>query len=332
MKLRGFTLVEMLVVIAIIGILVALAVPNFTKVKAKAKEAEVKQNLSNIQKALEVYSTDNQGVYPPWLTGGDPTDSWACDTRTWTKITAGDGILIGGENITAVPAWVEVANPGDGDALIMGGYLENFSYPKNPFLTRTNVDRVSTPGITQITQRSDAASSQRDVAGSSNTIMWEISGGPPKNGAPLPNGHPGWKYIYPVQTHDPATNQISSAGVRGHSPVMLGNFYYYTINRNGTSWGNYNPNSIDTTVDPSLREPPIWIEGYILVGYGSAFTDGQDVYDVYGEFASHCRTAKSGGVQNQPINAGAGGPDGIPDGVVITLSSGERAESSSMNN
>jgi len=234
--------------------------------------------------------------------------------------------------VDSVPGWVEVANPGDGDALIMGGYLENFSYPKNPFLTRTNLDRENGPGISLINQRSDAFTSQRDVAVSSNTIMWEISGGPPKNGVPTPNGHPGWKYLYPVQKHDPTTNQISSSGVRGHSPVMLGNFYYYTINRNGTSWGNYNPNSIDTTVDPSLREPPIWIQGYILVGYGSAFTDGQDVYDFYGEFAQHTRTATSGGMQNQPINAGTGGPDGIPDGVVITLSSSERPESGQMNN
>jgi type IV pilus assembly protein PilA len=44
MNKKGFTLIELLVVIVIIGILVAIALPNFIRIKDKAKEAEVKQN------------------------------------------------------------------------------------------------------------------------------------------------------------------------------------------------------------------------------------------------------------------------------------------------
>jgi len=76
MQRRGFTLIELLVVIVIIGILVAIALPNFIKIKDKAKEAEVKQNLHSIQLALERYAVYSQANdYPLFVMGGDWTDS-----------------------------------------------------------------------------------------------------------------------------------------------------------------------------------------------------------------------------------------------------------------
>jgi prepilin-type N-terminal cleavage/methylation domain-containing protein len=48
MKEAGFSLVELMVVVAIIGVLAALAVPRFQTFQAKAKQSEVKNNLSHI--------------------------------------------------------------------------------------------------------------------------------------------------------------------------------------------------------------------------------------------------------------------------------------------
>lgn len=73
---RGFTLIEMMIVVAIIAILVAILVPNFVRARAQAQSAACEANLKEIATALELYQTDHE-AYPDVTTLTNVTSSEA---------------------------------------------------------------------------------------------------------------------------------------------------------------------------------------------------------------------------------------------------------------
>ncbi len=70
-KRTGFTLVEILVVIAIIGVLAALLFAVFSRVREKGRSASCQNNLRQIAMAMQQYVGDNDGVFPPMLVMAD---------------------------------------------------------------------------------------------------------------------------------------------------------------------------------------------------------------------------------------------------------------------
>lgn len=63
-KAKGFTLVEILIVVVILGILAAIVVPQFTNAANEARVGNIATQVSTIENQLELYAAQNNGTYP----------------------------------------------------------------------------------------------------------------------------------------------------------------------------------------------------------------------------------------------------------------------------
>jgi len=327
MTKKGFTLIELLVVIVIIGILVAIALPNFIKIKDKAKEAEVKQNLHSIQLALERYAVDSPGSsYPIFVMGGDWTDSYTV-WDSWILTQEG----LDPDNIPKYMAASETWLPAEqdmGDTLIMEAYMS--AYPGNPFVKTKSSTLL--PRIRHIWAWWEGGDITRIVGGITSDKMYETFGPTRFDEDQSIRGDSHVHHIFnnpPYDDGDPEKDSTPDGPVEWKSPsgnkVLTGNFSYWPRqNDNGIGWPFLNN-----------RTP---CAGYTLAGFGAARTGGQDVFNRNGNYKGRYRTEScESDCPNQYIpdvpclcDSGAppsivandGGSDTIIDGVVITLDSG----------
>ena len=88
---KGFTLVELMIVVAIIGILASIAIPNFISMQYKTKRSEVPSNLKGIKSAQIAYESDFDAFVTCSAYPSTPTKT----TQQWTVAASGGFKTIG---------------------------------------------------------------------------------------------------------------------------------------------------------------------------------------------------------------------------------------------
>jgi len=85
---KGFTLIELMIVVAIIGILAAIAIPRFAQMLEKSKEGATKGNIGAMKSAGEIYYGNWQGIWPTTLwSSGSFSFSQNLDNIPLVKVT-----------------------------------------------------------------------------------------------------------------------------------------------------------------------------------------------------------------------------------------------------
>jgi prepilin-type N-terminal cleavage/methylation domain-containing protein len=116
----GFTLVELLVVMLILGLLIAVAIPTFFNQKQKANDADSKAMAHTAQTAMETYATDHNGDY----TGADLAALQTIEGTIDTTVAV--------NSATTDSYDIEVTNPVTGHTFSIVRNVGSFTYPCTP--------------------------------------------------------------------------------------------------------------------------------------------------------------------------------------------------------
>ena len=143
-KETGFSLVELMIVVAIMAILAAIAIPSFLKFQSKAKESEAINNLAAIRTCEESYRAENDQYL---VCTASPTDIPVATSVPWEDMGADGSSFddIGFEASGQVRFQYEVANPLAADPMIHYEAYAKGDLTGNDLITFTMTDTAPKP-------------------------------------------------------------------------------------------------------------------------------------------------------------------------------------------
>lgn len=122
-RTKGFTIVELLIVIVIIGILAAITIVAYNGIQGRARDSQRVSDIKTITKALEIYKTNN-GVYPSPVATAN-AGGWEVSTNG-TSATNFLSALVSSSGVSKIP--VDPTNTGNPANLNPGWAVNTYEY------------------------------------------------------------------------------------------------------------------------------------------------------------------------------------------------------------